>query len=308
MNPYSDTDQAISSRHNYKYRYYLVGFLDILGQKDKLRGIKGLPENDQEYRSFVKLDQETRGTVIRFRNSFFKFFKGMYKPRPIPQNLTEDEIEKYRKIKESAENLKPIIVTFSDSIIIYVPLSDDNKVIQVEGILSSVLAIAGSFLTLMNSGTIFRGGLEIGLACEIGSKEIYGPALLKAHDLESKIAKYPRVVIGDELVCFLQKTARNPEKEVQSEINQKMAQKSLDLFMIDADGRYALDYLGKEYRDMAKAKKVFPDMYGKASSFLEHQFSEIKEKKDTNLFLRYLWLADYFENRLALWQESNQEE
>ncbi len=186
------------------------------------------------------------------------------------------------------------------------PLSDDDKVIQVDGILSSVPAIAGSFLTLMISGTIFRGGLEIGLACEIGSKEIYGPALLKAHDLESKIAKYPRVVIGDELVHFLQLTVQLPEKEVQSEINQIMAQKSLNLFMIDADGRYALDYLGKEYRDMAK--EVFPDMYEKASSFLEHQVSEIKEKKDTNFFLRYLWLADYFENRLALCQESNQGE
>lgn len=306
MNPDSDTDQTISTRHDYKYRYYLVGFLDILGQKDKLREIKGLPQNDQEYQSFVKLDQETRGTVMLFRNSFFKFFKGMYKPRPIPPNLTEAEIEKYRKIKEGAENLMPTIVTFSDSIIIYVPLSDDDKVIQVDGILSSVLAIAGSFLTLMISGTIFRGGLEIGLACEIGSKEIYGPALLKAHDLESKIAKYPRVVIGNELIHFLQLRVQNPEKEVQLEINQIMAQKSLKLFMIDADGRYALDYLGKEYRDMAK--EVFPDMHEKASLFLEHQFSEIKKKKDTNLFLRYLWLADYFENRLALWQESNQGE
>ncbi len=97
MNPYSDTDQTMSTRHDYKCRYYLVGFLDILGQKDKLRGIKGLPQNDQEYQSFVKLDQETRGTVMLFRNSFLKFFKGMYKPRPIPPNLTEDEIEKYRK-------------------------------------------------------------------------------------------------------------------------------------------------------------------------------------------------------------------
>lgn len=66
----------------------------------------------------------------------------------------------------------------------------------------------------------------------------------------------------------------------------------------------ALDYLGKEYRDMVK--EVFPDIYEKASLFLEHQFSEIKKKKATNLFLRYLWLAHYFDNRLALWQESNQ--
>lgn len=237
MNLQSDTQKSYLSQRENKYRFYLVAFLDILGQKDKLLKIKALPQTPEEFDAFVKLDKETRGTVMFFRDSFFKFFKGMYKPRPIPPNLTGADIEKYKRIKERAENRKPTIVTFSDSIIIYVPLSDDDKVIQVDSIFSSAIAIAGAFLSLMIHGTVFRGGLEIGLACEIGPKEIYGPALLKAYDLESKIAKYPRVVIGDELVHFLQLTVQNPEKEVQSEINQIMAQKSLKLFMVDADGR-----------------------------------------------------------------------
>ena len=78
---------------------------------------------------------------------------------------------------------------------------------------------------------------------------------------------------------------------------------SLQRANTDGDGRYVLDYLGPEYRDMAGKK--FPDVYEKASSFLESRFLEIKEKKDTELFLRYLWLADYFENRLPLWQVSD---
>ena len=40
-------------REDFKYRYYLVTFLDILGQKDKLRQIKGLPQNQHEHELFT---------------------------------------------------------------------------------------------------------------------------------------------------------------------------------------------------------------------------------------------------------------
>ena len=306
MKPHSDTHKSNISQKENEYRFYLVAFLDILGQKDKLLGIKALPQTPEEFDVFMKLDKETRGTVMNFRKIFLNFFKGMYKKRPIPPELTEEQRAKYLEIKERVEKLKPSVIPFSDSIIVYVPLSDDDRVIQVDGIFSSMLAIAGAFLGLMISGNIFRGGIEIGIGCRIGPNEIYGPALAKAHELESKRAKYPRVVAGDELVDFLQKTSRNLVKETQSEINQVMAQKCLNLLMIDADGNYALDYLGQEYRDMSK--QILPDIYGKALSFLESSFSEIKEKKNGDLFMRYLWLKDYFENRLFLWQESNQGE
>lgn len=107
------------------------------------------------------------------------------------------------------------------------------------------------------------------------------------------------------MVDFLQKTSRNLEKEAQSEINQVMAQKCLNLLMIDADGNYALDYLGQEYRDMSK--QILPDIYEKALSFLESSFSEIKEKKNGDLFMRYLWLTYYLENRLFFGAASNLE-
>jgi len=304
MKRQSKTHKSNVSQNDINYQFYLVAFLDILGQKDKLLKIKALPQTPEEYEMFVKLDKETRGTVMKFRNAFFNFFKGVYKKRPIPEELTERQRKKYLEIKKRAEKLKPSIIPFSDSIIVYVPISDDDdKVIQVDGIFSSMLAIAGAFLVLMSTGNIFRGGIEIGIACSIGPNEIYGPALAKAHEIESKKAKYPRVLAGDELVGFLQKASLNLEKEVQSEINQVLAQKCLNLLMIDADGKYALDYLGHEYREMSK--QILPDIYEKALAFLDSSFSEIKEKHSSELFMRYLWLADYFENRLPLWQKEN---
>jgi hypothetical protein len=307
MSSRTESNNSKSSHQDYTYRHYLVAFLDILGQKDRLRKIKALPQNEQEHESFVKLVKQTHGTVVNFRKSFLGFFDSMYKPRPTPPCLTTEQMEKYKEIKRRAEELKPTVISFSDSIIVYVPLSDDEEVVQVDGILSTMLAISGSFLLSISSGYIFRGGFEIGLGCRITANEIYGPALVKAYDLESKVAKYPRIVAGNELVDFLHMEVRNKERDVQSEVNKVMAQKCLNLLMEDADGRYALDYLGQEYRDMTKGKALFPDLYGKASSFLEKSFLEIKENRDSNLFLQYLWLADYFENRLPLWQEPDQE-
>lgn len=301
MNQKSEPSDASPSGGEAAYRYYLVGFIDILGQKERLRKIKSLPVNKEEYDAFVKLVQETHGTVLSFRKSFLRFFDGMFKPRPTPTGLTEEQLAKFEELRKRAEKLKPTIVPFTDAIVIYVPLSDDASVIQVDGILSTILAISGSFLACIALGFVFRGGVEIGLARRISANEIYGPALVQAYDLECKVAKYPRVVVGDELISFLKLTVANQDTETQSKANKVMAQKCLDLLMIDVDGRYAIDYLGEEYRRISQS--LFPDVPEKASSFLERVFLEIKEKRNTELCLRYSWLADYFENRLSLWQE-----
>ena len=167
-----------------------------------------------------------------------------------------------------------------------------------------MLAIACSFLSLVISGNIFRGGIEIGLAGKIESNDIYGPALLEAYELETKVAHYPRIVIGDELVNLLETTMRSTEDNVQSKINRELSQECYNMLMEDADGRYALDYLGQKCREMLIEK--FPDVYEKAKSFLEKRLLEIKKEKSTELFPRYLWLTDYFNLRLPSWQVSDE--
>lgn len=48
-----------------------------------------------------------------------------------------------------------------------------------------------------------RGGIDVGLATEIGPEEIYGTALERGYLLERDVARYPRIVIGDELWKYL---------------------------------------------------------------------------------------------------------
>ena len=53
------------------------------------------------------------------------------------------------------------------------------------------------------AGTFFRGGIEIGAGIELSDGDLYGPVLNNVHQLEEKVANYPRVVIGKRLDNFI---------------------------------------------------------------------------------------------------------
>jgi hypothetical protein len=44
-----------------------------------------------------------------------------------------------------------------------------------------------------------RGGIEIGLGAELDDREIFGSGISEAYRLESKIADWPRILIGKQL-------------------------------------------------------------------------------------------------------------
>lgn len=281
----------------YLIRYYLVAFLDILGQRQNLRKINILPRDEREFQKV----REPLGTVLRFREQFAKFFEGFERKKPIPQGLSSDQAIAYDDLKRRAEKVNPKIQSFSDSIIIYVPVSDDNKIVHLDGIPPTLLAIAGCFLSLMATGSLFRGGIDIGIGVEIDNGDFYGPALVNAYDLESKIAKYPRIVMGKNFVEFIYFNIQKPETDIHSEVNRQLARFCLDLLLIDGDGKFILDYLGEKYRDIAKGILPF-DLPSRAKSFFESQMEKVKEQQDSKLYIYYNALAVYFEEKLDLWQ------
>ena len=283
------------------YRYYCVAFLDILNQRDMIRKIESLPDTEEEWQNFKKQVKSTIGTVYRFRKLFSDFFLAFSKQRFPPKDLDENHLEIYRKIEKASRHFLPKIQSFSDTVIIFVPLSDDQRTVYSDGIFSTLLSISGTYIGLMASGAIFRGGIDIGIGLEIEPNEIYGPVVLKAYDLESKIAKYPRVVIGDELANFLQLMIQNSNDSDHSKYNKVIATKCSELMFEDGDGRYALDYLGIAYRDFAGP--TVAKFINKAKEFVEYQIEEAKRKRDTELFLRYQSLWGYFEDQLPHWDE-----
>jgi hypothetical protein len=58
------------------------------------------------------------------------------------------------------------------------------------------IAVGALTLRLLNMGYPTRGALVAGPLFHTGNR-IFGPALVEAHEIESKVAKYPRLVFSD---------------------------------------------------------------------------------------------------------------
>src|SRR5215472_17375590 len=177
----------------YKLGYHLVAFLDVLGQRDKFRRLKK-PTNAQEEDEAKEVLTQTVGFVAElrtlFQNQFEVFEAGALNVR--------------RHMKEP---LRPSFAGFSDSFVISVPLREEGyELVPVVTVFSALSAACVVMLTALASKHPLRGGIDVGLATEIGPGEIYGTALERAYLLECRVAKYPRLVMGGELLRYLNVT------------------------------------------------------------------------------------------------------
>jgi len=80
-----------------------------------------------------------------------------------------------------------------------------------------------------------------------GPGEIYGTALERAYVLESEVAKYPRIVIGDELWKYLNAVLAEFEKSTKPMAQSVTAivRAIQKMIATDSDGKRILDYLGE---------------------------------------------------------------
>ncbi len=278
--------------------WYVVAFLDILGQQDVLNHVRSLPNiNDQE-----EMDV--------FMNKVHDFYRPLYSLRRFfdtsinaflkidDDGLTPSQIDLLKKSRST-----PILYRyFSDSLIVCVPLRSDLGAFQCRAIYCVLAASAMTFLSCIAMGSVIRGGIEVGLAMDIEEGEIYGPALVNAHTLESKVAQYPRIVIGESMLGYLKAVIGNLSSSSSGEerANAELAQKSLDLLATDDDGHTFLDYLGTHFLEINKNERT-KEVIKKAYNFIIDESNKHKKARNSKLGFRYTLLRNYFEARLPLW-------
>jgi hypothetical protein len=157
-------------------------------------------------------------------------------------------------------------------------------------------------LTSLANRHPLRGGIDVGFATEIGPGEIYGTALERAYLLECRVAKYPRLVIGDELWRYLNAALANFESQTTpvSKAITAIVKKTMQMIATDTDGQRILDYLGS-----VVAENTGPDhgelMIQPAYNFVVAEGKRMLAKGDPELIGRYVLLRRYFESRLAAW-------
>lgn len=159
-------NQAVDP-YNRETKRYIVAYLDILGATNRIR------EN--------KIAQDDSLNLLY---NLYKHTMSL---------ASENGIKKFADIK---------FKIFSDNIIIAKEISDNinNDVLSLLGCVSNFLCSSVGD----SVGWLVRGGVTIG-DFYIDDMVVWGSALVRAYELEDKIAVYPRVVLDDNVVEIITK-------------------------------------------------------------------------------------------------------
>ena len=290
---------AHEAKDNVTFGYYLVAFVDVLNQKEALRKFKGLPQTEEGMKEFIETAKETFGVVDGIRRLFDSFYASYSSDQEPTSPMTEQQRKTFHELRKCEVKFQ----RFADTIIIYVSLGEKINKVPIHGVYAVLVACAATFFGSLVGQRALRGGIEVGLAAEMYEGELYGPALYEAYRLESEIAQYPRIVLGDELIQYLMDMSRVEGSDIIAQVNRETAKLCLGLISQDVDGYPVLDYMGKGYRRII-SKDIRRDELVKAQEFLFEQAARWKREKNTKLSFRYALAIGYFLSRLPLWQET----
>jgi len=276
--------------------YYLIAFLDILGQSQEVLRLSRLPSNSEEEAHAAEILGSTAGHIKDIRQSFLGYFDARAKPTGILDKLPPEKREWANRMRRCEAEVRGL----SDSIVITVPLSnEDDHSTSMNGIYATLFAICGIFVAALAERKPFRGGIDIGWGVRLTEQEVYGSALVRAVSLESSVAQYPRVVIGNSLWDYLTEVEKLVTDTVFAKWARKTAADCKMLVTEDCDGLRILDVIGAGARSVAGGIK--PEWVGDAYKFVVDTDERLGKEGNMKLHTRYRWLRNYLESKLRLW-------
>jgi len=212
-----------------------------------------------------------------------------------------DVVERIEKIKyildlskkmtdDSGFSKSKIVTYFSDSIVISYDYKEPSQLYH------TLIDLLYMSFELANQGFLARGGVSIGKLVH-NEEFIFGPAMVKAYDLESKKAIYPRIIIEKEVV------ENGINYKVDNHSCDDELQYILNIITEDKDGNFYIDYISKcssefnnpeydLYSYLEQLKKLFIDF----------------DRMDTKIQDKLLWLKEKINNEIKQIHENIKDE
>lgn len=199
---------------------------------------------------------------------------------------------------------KCYLKAYTDNILVAFPLVKNEPFPRQFITFNSI--ITSLYQQFLINDILVRGACDIG-EIYVDDDFVFGKSLIEAHKLESKIAKYPRVVLSDKLMKKFKQIylSPNPPKYTGNACDEwDFARNSNKKFLLEAEGICFFNYLQFcELGDLGVADFHVEDY----SLFAYHQnfiirrtqtiLSNRKDYKDAEKFNKiiekYLWLACY---------------
>ena len=282
-------------KHEFNADHYLVAFIDILGQSNKILENNVYPPTE---RDLIKIKQnlvETSEYIISLRDIFRKHFKRYRKLKNVLEGLPEKQKKNEQIMRTFSAELRGV----SDSIIITVPLeSKTDNCIPINNILATFQGICLIYNIALAGHKPIRGGIDVGWGTRLAQNEVYGSALVKAYILESEKAGYPRIIIGESLWKYIN-YVENFKSKTKYGIRAKGIATQCKKYVIRDNEEFCLDVIGKA----AKSAEIGinPELVKEGYNYIINFQLECKQKGDNKIASRYQFLKNYFETRLYSW-------
>lgn len=288
--------------NNPSFANYCACFIDLLGQKELLKGQSILPDKShiEEYKAFVHSANKSIGAIEKLQKHAAFFMEGADKSVSMRDQIPKKELAAYDEMKAP----KPKQQRWSDGLVLYHSLATDklkcpmNAVVQIF-MMSGMLCLLG-----LVQKTPIRGAIEISWGVELHNNELYGAVVANSYTLESEVAQYPRIVVGKYTIEYLNahiQQALNPNDKI-AIYNKSLAILCLGMTAVDKDGCHILDYLGSSFKKSVLINDADdrPSFYEQANQFVCSQYEYFTQNKDIKLSKRYALLKSYFERNQNL--------
>lgn len=265
---------------------YCVGFLDMLGLKEKFHKHAENPLT-QSHDIISNIIQPLEDLQVRVdslnKPRDFKILLGL--------GVSQDIIDELALIPKKQN--------WSDGLVIFSRAKNLSDAFCTHNILRIIQHCGVCCFSGLSGDNIapIRGAIELDWGVELSENEIFGAAVGASYEYESKIAQYPRIVIGKKLMEFLKSAScidqptNNYEK-----INKYFAQECLKWIEEDIDGHFIVDYLKPDFLGCSWAE--YHHLVVKAIENIKNQLSMHKSKPNSILAIRYTCLDAYFFRKL----------
>jgi hypothetical protein len=276
--------------------YYFIAFVDVLGQSNKLLNLTRLPSTKDERDKATVILIDAVDNVLSLRKGFKQFFRNRNKSPGILDSLPPDK----RAIAEKLRRAEAIVTGMSDAIVIAIPLNnEDDHSLSISSIYSALYSICAMFLAALVERNPIRCGIDVGVGVPLNKREVYGPSVVRAYNLESRIASYPRIVVGDSLFNYLNFVQSLGSESIYAKFAKKMAGNCKELLTLDYDKVRILDVIGEGVQSIVGG--IDKSLVEKAYKFVVQSHNRYSETGYVKLRARYGSLRSYFESKIHLW-------
>jgi hypothetical protein len=270
---------------------YCGCFIDLSGQMNEYKDQGLVPQfvTKEEREAFNKKIKRTIGSIIKLQKDAENFMNALSRPSRRKDNLPQHLHDTYDQMMRC--NVKS--QRWSDGLVYFACLGDQDVRCPVNSPFN-LFGLAGSMIFLgLARGQPIRGAIDISWGVELHHRELYGAVIAKAYELESNVAKYPRIIVSDRTIRYLETYRQIQDNDVYSMCNRQLAEMCINMLTEDVDGFVMINYLGDAFKEYI-SKNMHNELYRKAFEFVQKEWERHRRERNVKLSFRYSHLHSYF--------------